>query len=61
MNPYADAAKVECPGCKAAIGVPCWEWYCKNGYRDCTYAICARKRDRPEPHIARLAAAAVAS
>ena len=49
---------IACPRCGSAAGVPCREGYCKNGYRNCTYAICHRVRDMEEPHVARVARAA---
>lgn len=59
-NPYAEAAKVDCPSCIAKRGEPCREAYCKNGYRDCTYAICHRIRDKETPHLSRVTAAVIA-
>lgn len=57
MSPY----KFECTTCSAPVGRPCRERYCKNGYRDCEYAICARWRELETPHIARRALAEAAS
>lgn len=50
-SPYS----VVCPTCNSDKGTPCRENYCKNGYRDCTYAICNAVRNMPEPHVSRVA------
>lgn len=52
------AYAIACPRCRSAAGDPCRERYCRNGRRDCDYAICSRIRDLPEPHVARVARAA---
>lgn len=50
---HIEAAMVACPRCKRAVGQACIERYCKNGYRNCDYAICARWRETVEPHMER--------
>jgi hypothetical protein len=54
---YVAAAMVSCPRCKAAVGSRCTEWACRNGYRDCDYAICAYRKELDEPHLERAVAA----
>lgn len=57
LNTYADAAMVGCPKCRAAVGNPCVTLACKNGRRNCDYAICAYWRELSEPHLQRVVAA----
>lgn len=53
MSVYVTAAMVPCPRCKAAIGSPCTVWACRNGYANCDYAVCAYRKEMPEPHLER--------
>ena len=54
---YVAAAMVACPRCKAATGSPCRVRKCRNGYRDCRYAVCSVLVELPEPHLERAVAA----
>jgi hypothetical protein len=58
---YVAAAMVACPRCGSASGSPCWERACKNGYRNCDYAVCSYRKELPEPHLERAVAARKAS
>lgn len=53
---YIEAAMVNCPRCRAAIGSKCVERACRNGYRNCEYAICSYWKELPEPHLERAVA-----
>ena len=50
---YVEAAMVACPRCQAEAGSPCSEWACRNGYRNCRYAVCAYRKELPQPHLER--------
>lgn len=54
---YVEAAMVACPRCSVAEGKPCVVRACKNGYRNCNYAICAYWKELDEPHLERAVAA----
>jgi hypothetical protein len=58
---YVVAAMVACPRCGVGAGSPCVVRACKNGYRNCDYAICAYWKELPEPHLERAVAARRAS
>lgn len=58
---YITAAMVGCPKCSVGVGKPCRERYCRNGYRECQYAICSAWRDRSEPHLERAVKARLAA
>jgi hypothetical protein len=50
---YVEAAMVSCPRCRVEVGSRCVERACRNGYRDCTYAVCSYYKELPEPHLER--------
>lgn len=54
---YVEAAMVACPRCRVAVGSKCVVRACRNGYRDCEYAICAYWKELSEPHLERAVAA----
>jgi len=54
---YMAAAMVACPRCRAAVGSPCTIRACRNGYRNCDYAVCSYRKELPEPHLERAVAA----
>ncbi len=54
---HAEAAVVRCPVCVVAAGQPCIYLGCKNGYKNCEFAVCAQYYERSEPHLQRLVAA----
>lgn len=58
---YVAAAMIRCPRCRAAVGAPCTELACRNGYRNCQFAVCSYRKELPEPHLERSVAAALAA
>lgn len=54
---YAEAAMVACPRCRATVGDPCTYRACRNGYENCSYAVCSVRRELPHPHLQRRVAA----
>lgn len=56
---YVEVATVACPRCEAPVGTPCRVRECRNGYRNCTYAVCSVWRELDEPHLERAVKARV--
>lgn len=56
MSDHIEAAMVACPRCKAKVGSPCVVRACRNGYRNCQFAVCAYWREAEEPHLERAVA-----
>lgn len=53
FNAYIEAAMVACPRCRASVGKKCVVLACRNGRRNCDYAICAYWKELAEPHLER--------
>lgn len=53
FNAYVEAAMVACPRCGAPAGSPCRERACRNGYRNCQFAVCSYIEELPQPHLER--------
>jgi hypothetical protein len=50
---YVAAAMVACPRCRVPAGSPCRVLACRNGYKGCTFKVCAYYKELDKPHLER--------